>query len=71
MINEEKASAVMNFIDLIVNSREAGFIDSDKATIAEFYQAARAHCGDTYGVRVEDIESKHGSCVARNCGAKI
>lgn len=71
MKNEEKAAAIMGFLDLIVGAKEANFIDSETATIAEFYQVARNHCKDAYGVMVDDIETKYGADVARICGAKL
>jgi hypothetical protein len=69
-MNEDKikADAVKNFVNLMIGALEAGFVDSNRPTLAEIHQVAKHHIKDTYGIDTPNIYEEWGEDVAELCG---
>lgn len=65
---KEKAAAVMDFAESIVNAYLGGFVEEEYHSIASFYQTARTTVLEKYDIIAEDIAEKFGSDGAALCG---
>ena len=66
-IDEIKAEAVQDFVNMLIAAREAGFVESSNLTLAEIHQVAKQHIKDNYGIDTPNIAEEWGHDVAELC----
>lgn len=66
--DQNKACAVMHFVDTMIGALESGFVDKNNPTLAELYQVARNHIKDNYEIEFDDIVKRWGKETAEMCG---
>lgn len=66
-VNEIKAEAVKDFVNMIVGAYESGFTDTPIASIAQIHRAAQIYCSDNYGAEIQSISDTWGEAVAEAC----
>jgi hypothetical protein len=69
--NQIKADAINEFVCSIIGAFEAGFVETNRPTLAELHQVARNHVKDNYGVSLPDIVDQWGKETAIACGMDL
>lgn len=67
-IDEIKAEAVHDFVNMMIGALEAGFVESSSPTLAEIHQVAKHHIEANYGIDIPNIVEEWGEDVAKLCG---
>jgi hypothetical protein len=67
-IDEIKAEAVQDFVNMMIGALEAGFVESSSSTLSEIHQFAKHHIKDNYGIDIPNIVDEWGEDVAKLCG---
>ncbi len=63
-----KADAINEFVCSMIGALESGFIDDNKATLAQIHRVAQNFCKDNYGVELPHITEQWGDEIAQLCG---
>jgi len=70
-LNEQKAAAIMTFVDLIIGAFESGHVTTNTLTIAQLHRIAEHHCADNFGAKFGNIIERHGEELAKECGLNV
>ncbi len=70
-LNEEKAAAIMNFVDLMIGAFESNYVTTNTITLAQLHRIAELHCADNYGTQFGNIVARHGEELAKECGMNV
>lgn len=63
-----KADGINEFVTHMIAALEAGFIDTNKATLAEIHKVMQNFCLDAYGVKLPTLTEQWGEDTAKLCG---
>lgn len=67
MMNNSKAAAVREFVNMMIGARESGFVQSSTPTLAEVHQVANWHIVERYGAEYLHLEDEWGKTVYNLC----
>lgn len=70
-LENSKAAAIMEFVDLMIGAFESGHINTNTFTIAQLHRIAEHHNKDVFGVEYGNIVERHGKELAFECGLGI
>jgi len=70
-LNDDKAAAIMNFVDLIIGAFDSNHVATNALTLAQLHRIAEHHCADIYGSKFGNIVSRHGEELAKECGLNV
>lgn len=70
-INDEKAAAIMGFVDMMIGAFESGFTDTNTLNLAQLHRIAENYCKDTYFCSYDTIDERWGADTAKNCGLDL
>lgn len=63
-INEIKASAVMEFVNVQVGAFEANFVETNDVSLYSMYRFSQHHVKDNYGVETKLMSEQWGDHIA-------
>lgn len=63
-----KADAISEFVSMMIEALESGFVDRNHCTLAELHQIARNHIKDNFDIKTLNIVQQWGREVAELCG---
>ena len=63
-VNEMKAAAVMEFINVQVGAFEAGFVESNQLTLYSLHRFGQLHVKDNYGIEIKPMSESWGDHIA-------
>lgn len=70
-LENTKAAAVMEFVDLMIGAFESGFVNENTLNLAQLHRIAENHVKDSFNVTYAGIVERHGRELAVECGAKF
>lgn len=66
-LNQIKADAIMNFVDVHLGAFESGFVDSSELSLYSLHKSAQSHIVDNYSVSSQSISDKYGREFSEMC----
>ena len=67
-VQQIKAEAVMEFVNMLIDAFESGFIDENTLTISTLHRVAQNYCKDSLGIELPHITEQWGEDTAKLCG---
>ncbi|MBL4704275.1 MAG: hypothetical protein JKY54_07125 [Flavobacteriales bacterium] len=66
--NRIKASAVDEFVSLMIGAFASGFTDDNSPTLADIHRIAQNHVKDNYNIMLPNLVEQWGEETAKQCG---